>query len=126
MHLYHLHNYYLGIELLRQSSPELSRSESFPCEASCNQLCWLPTGGTDSKSAAFDSRRQLYPTKLGTDPIRGLRWPSPSKAGCTPTVFRPAPSAKFRVARSKNEKTCEGNRRHESKVAKTNSYLYFS
>ena len=32
--------------------------------------------GTDSKSAAFASRRQLYPTSLGTDPIRGLRWPS--------------------------------------------------
>ena len=30
----------------------------------------------DSKSATFDSRRQLYPTKLGTDPLRELRLPS--------------------------------------------------
>ena len=34
------------------------------------------TSVTDSKSATFDSRRQLYPTKLGTDHVRGLRLPS--------------------------------------------------
>ena len=31
------------------------KSESFPCEASCNQLRWLPTDGTDSRSETSHS-----------------------------------------------------------------------
>jgi hypothetical protein len=45
------------LERFMYTSPPIDpvKSESFPCEASCNQLRWLPTDGTDSRSETSHS-----------------------------------------------------------------------